>query len=74
MLQPQGAGAECCGWSILRPTHLKLLPSSSPFPRFDYAAEDVFNDGFWEGVDVVVNALDNVNARSAGAADVGGVL
>jgi hypothetical protein len=25
----------------------------------------VFNDGFWEGLDVVVNALDNVNARSA---------
>ena len=28
-------------------------------------AEAVFNDGFWEGLDVVVNALDNVNARSA---------
>ena len=26
-------------------------------------AEDVFNDGFWDGIDVVVNALDNVNAR-----------
>jgi len=25
--------------------------------------EDVFDDGFWEGLDVVVNALDNVNAR-----------
>lgn len=23
----------------------------------------VFNDEFWEGLDVVVNALDNVNAR-----------
>lgn len=26
-------------------------------------AEDVFDDSFWEGLDVVVNALDNVNAR-----------
>ncbi|MQM09407.1 hypothetical protein Taro_042276, partial [Colocasia esculenta] len=25
--------------------------------------ENVFNDSFWEGLDVVVNALDNVNAR-----------
>ena len=25
--------------------------------------EDVFNDPFWQGLDVVVNALDNVNAR-----------
>ena len=25
--------------------------------------EEVFNDTFWEGLDVVVNALDNVNAR-----------
>jgi len=25
--------------------------------------EDVFDDAFWEGLDVVVNALDNVNAR-----------
>lgn len=25
--------------------------------------EDVFNDKFWEGLDCVVNALDNVNAR-----------
>ena len=25
--------------------------------------EEVFNDAFWEGLDVVVNALDNVNAR-----------
>lgn len=23
----------------------------------------MFNDDFWEGLDVVVNALDNVNAR-----------
>ena len=25
--------------------------------------EDVFNDSFWDGLDFVVNALDNVNAR-----------
>ena len=25
--------------------------------------EDVFDDDFWQGLDVVVNALDNVNAR-----------
>lgn len=25
--------------------------------------EDVFDDGFWTGTDLVVNALDNVNAR-----------
>ncbi|PKA56184.1 Ubiquitin-activating enzyme E1 1 [Apostasia shenzhenica] len=25
--------------------------------------EDVFNDAFWESLDVVINALDNVNAR-----------
>lgn len=25
--------------------------------------ENVFNDAFWEGLDLVVNALDNINAR-----------
>lgn len=25
--------------------------------------EEVFNDSFWQGLDIVVNALDNVNAR-----------
>jgi hypothetical protein len=29
----------------------------------DKQTEDVFDDSFWEGLDVVVNALDNVNAR-----------
>lgn len=33
-------------------------PLSSP--------EDVFDDAFWGGLDVVVNALDNVNARCGG--------
>jgi len=34
-----------------------------PCCGFEQCAEDVFNDGFWDGIDVVVNALDNVNAR-----------
>lgn len=25
--------------------------------------EKIFNDGFWEGLDFVVNAVDNVKAR-----------
>ena len=31
--------------------------------RVSPETEDVFNDAFWEELDVVVNALDNVNAR-----------
>ena len=31
--------------------------------RVSTATEDVFDDNFWENLDVVVNALDNVNAR-----------
>ncbi|PRW20689.1 Ubiquitin-activating enzyme E1 2 isoform A [Chlorella sorokiniana] len=31
--------------------------------RVSPETEDVFNDGFWDRLDVVVNALDNVNAR-----------
>ena len=31
--------------------------------RVSTATEDVFDDNFWESLDVVVNALDNVNAR-----------
>lgn len=31
--------------------------------RVSVDTEDVFDDEFWEGLDVVVNALDNVNAR-----------
>ena len=31
--------------------------------RVSPATEDVFNDKFWGSLDVVVNALDNVNAR-----------
>ena len=31
--------------------------------RVSPETEGVFNDTFWEGLDLVVNALDNVNAR-----------
>lgn len=31
--------------------------------RVSPETEEVFNDSFWEGKDLVVNALDNVNAR-----------
>lgn len=31
--------------------------------RVSPETEGVFNDAFWEGLDLVVNALDNVNAR-----------
>lgn len=31
--------------------------------RVSPETEDVFDDGFWESLDVIVNALDNVNAR-----------
>lgn len=31
--------------------------------RVSPETENVFNDTFWEGLDMVVNALDNVNAR-----------
>lgn len=31
--------------------------------RVSPETENVFNDSFWEGLDLVVNALDNVNAR-----------
>jgi ubiquitin-activating enzyme E1 len=31
--------------------------------RVSPETENVFNDAYWEGLDLVVNALDNVNAR-----------
>ncbi|MGB1592475.1 MAG: ThiF family adenylyltransferase, partial [Promethearchaeia archaeon] len=31
--------------------------------RVSPATENVYDDGFWEGLDLVVNALDNVKAR-----------
>ena len=31
--------------------------------RVSPATEDVFNDKFWGSLNVIVNALDNVNAR-----------
>jgi len=29
----------------------------------DVATEEVFNDKFWEGLDFVTNAVDNIKAR-----------
>jgi len=29
----------------------------------DVATEEVFNDEFWEGLDFVTNAVDNIKAR-----------
>lgn len=43
-----------------------LNPAFRPTPlqnRVSPDTEDVFNDAFWKGLDVVVNALDNVTAR-----------
>lgn len=31
--------------------------------RVSPETESIFNDSFWQGLDLVVNALDNVNAR-----------
>ncbi len=31
--------------------------------RVGKETEEIFNDQFWEGLDIVVNAVDNVNAR-----------
>ena len=31
--------------------------------RVGKETEEIFNDTFWEGLDVVVNAVDNVHAR-----------
>jgi hypothetical protein len=36
--------------------------------------EDVLYDGVWEGLDIVVNALDNVNARLYVGQQVGSCL
>ncbi len=44
----------------------KLNPGFRARPlqnRVSPETEAVFNDDFWEGLDLVVNALDNVNAR-----------
>lgn len=76
-LQDRGAAlalllaGSCCGLTA-RP---KLAADASPSPSpgctttslscspSNNQTEDVFDDSFWEGLDVVVNALDNVNAR-----------
>lgn len=42
-----------CPPTCARPAQNRVSPET----------EGVFDDGFWEGLDMVVNALDNVNAR-----------
>ena len=49
---PTSSAAQGGNNNLIESATLFLLP-----------AEGVFNDSFWEGLDVVVNALDNVNAR-----------
>jgi ubiquitin-activating enzyme E1 len=44
---------------LINPT-LNVSPLQN---RVSPDTEDVFDDAFWKGLDVVVNALDNVNAR-----------
>jgi len=44
----------------------KINPALNVLPlqnRVSPSTETTFDDGFWEGLDVVVNALDNVDAR-----------
>ena len=41
----------------------KALTVTALQNRVSPATEDVFNDKFWGSLDLVVNALDNVNAR-----------
>ncbi len=48
------------------PSIQRLLLPRQPLPLDPHTqpeSEDVFNDTFWGGLDLVVNALDNVNAR-----------
>ena len=58
----------CCS---LRSTH-RTAPPPPPTHTTTCGAEDVFDDKFWDGLEVVVNALDNVNARCGGPAVCGG--
>lgn len=52
--------------SVASEAAVKLNPRLHINPlqnRVSPETEGVFNDAFWEGLDLVVNALDNVNAR-----------
>ena len=41
----------------------RRLPCARYRNRVSPGTEDVFDDAFWANLDVVINALDNVNAR-----------
>ena len=52
--------------TVAATTAQKINPAFQVVPlqnRVSPDTEQVFNDAFWEGLDFVVNALDNVNAR-----------
>ena len=57
-----GHAKSTCATAAAKAINSKLnaLPLQN---RVSPDTEDVFDDGFWQGLDVVVNALDNVNAR-----------
>ncbi|XP_051131737.1 ubiquitin-activating enzyme E1 2-like isoform X2 [Andrographis paniculata] len=56
--QPKSTVAAAAA-SLINPLlHIEALQN-----RVNPETEDVFNDAFWENLNVVINALDNVNAR-----------
>ncbi|XP_020582086.1 ubiquitin-activating enzyme E1 1 [Phalaenopsis equestris] len=56
--QAKSTIAAAAASSINPLTHVEALQN-----RASPETEDVFNDAFWESLSVVINALDNVNAR-----------
>ncbi|KAJ3699537.1 hypothetical protein LUZ61_003242 [Rhynchospora tenuis] len=56
--QPKSTVAASAAKKINTGLHVEALQN-----RACPETENVFNDSFWENLDVVVNALDNVNAR-----------
>ncbi|KAJ8620630.1 hypothetical protein MRB53_029159 [Persea americana] len=56
--QAKSTVAASVAGSINPSLHVEALQN-----RASPETENVFNDEFWEGLDVVINALDNVNAR-----------
>lgn len=56
----------CAKSTVAAEAAMKLNPELKLNPlqnRVSPETEGVFNDAFWQGLDVIVNALDNVNAR-----------
>ncbi|XP_011080780.1 ubiquitin-activating enzyme E1 1 [Sesamum indicum] len=56
--QPKSTVAASAASSINPLLHIEALQN-----RVGPETENVFNDAFWENLNVVINALDNVNAR-----------